>query len=654
MKKRPPSRLFLLFLILSLEISFVSAAANTYTVKQSEATLNVQGFNAGNAFDFSFGDSVNLFSGNLVITATDIYLPGRNGLDVALTRQYNSNIFLHRNQCNTLNDPTRGESGGNGGSAICSRNALTHSTACQNCDVPSSVSGIHTPNQQCCGKDTLASSWKRAKLLGRGWDMDYGKVKDPTPLFFQDLRRYVDFPTGIPMQGINSLSLVLQNSESEVVLPSKFKLGDIENYPFSWGTNLWSGMYGDIFYAPDTGEWYNPATQRPMIYALAEGSLTEPAYAIYTGYIAGSSSPLTLIYSRDPSRGNNGIGTMIPPEKTWPIAATLTSNGLLYEFNKIVRFCESYDDLDYLPGGDQESQRCKPQSYYSNPDNPYTWAENPYAGLYLSKIYDKAGNFISVKYFSEGYDSQNVNANVVSEESSPYISRITDTFGRDINFMTSGLDINAKLDWINYPNYRGDLMYVDYIYNSFQEGTAPAYTLLKEIHIKDSSLNDVLPPTKYTYDSNTQELTGITYPNGLSVSYVYADVDFLTINLNEYSVDPGIESAYFDLNGRMTKHRAVIQRRVSVPEENGGQPYIWSYAYSTEGFPGSDYPLSVTTVTDPLGNKVVHKFIPPTARMSYLNAGSDVNYYDWSSDYECGVVCNAARTECYTDTCRSL
>jgi len=620
--------LYVAILVLILIIGNVYANVETYTVSQSEASLNVQGFNAGNAFDSSFGDSVNLYSGNLIISATDVALPGRNGLGVSLTRQYNSNIFLHRNQVNTQNFPQ-------GNPISCSRNnhyspsivldsqgnPVSYPTGCKDCDVPSSVSGIYT--NDCRSTDSLASSWKKAKWLGRGWDMDYGKVKDPTGLFFDSLSSYNDYPKGIPQQGINSLSLVLGNSESGVILPSKFILGDPRYYGLPWGTNLYDGLYSGEIYGRGMG----------ISSRIPEGSINSPGYSIYTALVDGSLSPLTLLYSQDASLGESGIGSGIA-QTTWPVAATYTSNGLHYVFKKVVPFCGDYDDIP------QGTHGCVRQKDYVN-NNPYDWAENPYAGLYLDSITDKAGNVIDIDYWGEAGTPGNPNGDSVGEITSPFIWQITDTLGRKINFKVSSLNINTRLGSIEYPNYRGDIIRVEYVYNFNTEGTAQPNTLLKEVRITDSGGNLLLPSTTYTYDSKTQELTSITYPNGIIVGYTYADRELLTMNYNEFSTTGGInwQSEFFDLKGRKQKHRVVTERRVNIPGENSGNPYVWSYEYTLEGYLTKN-PLSITTVTDPEGNRVVHKFLPTTPTVSRLNVGASESsgFDDLSSDSECRIA----------------
>ena len=143
---------------------------------------------------------------------------------------------------------------------------------------------------------------------------------------------------------------------------------------------------------------------------------------------------------------------------------------------------------------------------------------------------------------------------------------------------------------------------------------------------------DVLPPSRYEYDSKTQELDAIQYPNGVKVYYTYANKNLFTFNLDEYTSDALITSnGYLDVAGRLVKHRAVVSRRVYIPGETGNprtcngkdyndKTYVWCYDYSSEGT-GADT-LAVTTVTDPLGNREVHKFLPGTSRSVHFNVGS--------------------------------
>ncbi len=605
--------LFFAIAVFVMLVTSVSApgGVNSYTVKNSETTLNSPGFSSGNAYDFGFGDSVNLYSGNLIISATDVALSGRNGLGVSLTRQYDSSIFLHVNQCDTL-----GAEGQTGEGNYCFYNDLSSTNACTDCNVPSSVGDVYEGS--CCGGDRLASSWERAKWLGRGWDMTYGRVKDPTSLFF-DVANFYDFPKGIPMQGINTISVVLQNSENGVIFPSKFMLGDPHFYPFSWGTNLYAGRWLDILKTPTSH--------------VPEGNpLSGAGPAIYTAYLSGSMSPLTLKYNADSSLINQGAATRNELE-----AASLVSNGVYYYFDHNVKFCRTYDDIPTGADGSCVNQRYYGTGQYLPQDNPYNWAENPYAGMYLTQVVDKAGNYIKIDY----------------QPDAPYISTITDTLGRKILFNIGSLDINTLLGSIEYPNYRNDIFRVRYTYDA-------TGTLLEGVHIDKRGsygggdynwIGDILPPTRYSYDPKTQELDGIQYPNGVKVFYTYANEELFTFNLDEYTAnDLQTSLGYLDVGGRLVKHRAVVSRRVYIPGETGNprtcngvdytdNTYVWCYDYSTEG--SGVNTLAVTTVTDPLGNRAVHKFLPGTSRSVHFNVGSGgCEGFDTSvsSDESCSYI----------------
>lgn len=61
------------------------------------------GENAG-SYTGGIGDNINLFTGGLTLPQTDLYLPGRGGLDLTLTRVYNSEIF-NRQDVDSVTNP---------------------------------------------------------------------------------------------------------------------------------------------------------------------------------------------------------------------------------------------------------------------------------------------------------------------------------------------------------------------------------------------------------------------------------------------------------------------------------------------------------------------------------------------------------------------
>ena len=86
--------LIVLFMNVVLAVDPVDIGAR---VKEAQGALNVESFDAGKAVGTDFSDSINPYTGALSITLTDVVVPGRNGMDIILTRSYSSNIFASIN-----------------------------------------------------------------------------------------------------------------------------------------------------------------------------------------------------------------------------------------------------------------------------------------------------------------------------------------------------------------------------------------------------------------------------------------------------------------------------------------------------------------------------------------------------------------------------
>jgi len=196
-------------------------AQSKFHSTERQAELNAKGFSEGSAFSFGLGDTVNLFNGNLIVTATDVYLPGRNGHDLRLTRQYNSNIFLHYANINELQSP-------------CEKNA-----ACPECDLTDGQYGNF------CDFSKQETSWQRPKWLGLGWDMTPGRVKDPTPILANGGFKGIRLP--VPGKGLKQMSLVVDNAESEIVHPNLFSVSHTF-MEYSWGTDVYDNDRTDNKY----------------------------------------------------------------------------------------------------------------------------------------------------------------------------------------------------------------------------------------------------------------------------------------------------------------------------------------------------------------------------------------------------------------------
>ena len=231
--------LFLCFFVFVSSIVYAEdpTPAETFRIADAEAALNTNGFDAGTAFDFGLNDVVNLFNGNLIITETDVYLPGRNGLDVAITRQYNSNIFLHVNQYG-------------GSSSMCDKE---DEVVCPDCNINANIDGWAMGG--CSNQDPEKSRWIQPKLLGRGWDLDYGRLKDPTQLIYDNYYNVelgnigggIPGTRGFPLRGTTGFSLVMGNNEVPLFVPEKFIPTTTGSRNIPWGVDLPGHALADDF-----------------------------------------------------------------------------------------------------------------------------------------------------------------------------------------------------------------------------------------------------------------------------------------------------------------------------------------------------------------------------------------------------------------------
>lgn len=81
----------LLFLAISLMPSLLVSAAEE--VFEEETFYGTRGFNPHRKYvNRAFNEHVDPYTGNLLLTYTDIYLPGDGGLDLKIQRTYNSKI----------------------------------------------------------------------------------------------------------------------------------------------------------------------------------------------------------------------------------------------------------------------------------------------------------------------------------------------------------------------------------------------------------------------------------------------------------------------------------------------------------------------------------------------------------------------------------
>lgn len=538
---------FLIMCLVSCSLVLPSVLADQQArITGSESQLNLPGFSAGNAFSFSFGDTVNLHTGNLIVTATDVYLPGRNGLDLSVTRQYDSNIYLHWNQCPKAGEGWDHQDPGLG-TTVCEK-AFSLKYWCQNycpdcyCDSLCDNCNPYTNPffHSCCSyADQEVTSLKRPGWLGLGWSLDLGKIKDPTQLFVdQQVGFDHNFVYGVPEKGINSLRLVLNNAEKSIITPYYFKSDALSGTGPAWGSDL-----------------NNDENPNDNIYV---------AYLDDLSPIRFKHDSIYNVPSNPPNFPNAPI-----IKAGIPFSAEYYKDGAKYLFNHYVPFCGAFDDIPYIdtPGNCVFQGQGNVGGYW-DPYKYYKWAQDPYAGLYLTAVMDSVGNYMTINYSVEWKDAcpssktcyngvsctsncyyggdwpgtfwslihpNYIDRNEIDDDylfdNSPFITEITDTLGRVIKFCTDdpgktpqqcdnlleGNPIDGRLKWIKYPNYNGIPIYVVYYYTGTDD------ELLDRVEVWANNLppsgeNQNLTTRYYYYDTISQfepykALKEIEYPN---------------------------------------------------------------------------------------------------------------------------------------------
>lgn len=526
------------------ESSFASASGENMIqdqIIQSQNALNVKGFDAGSAVGTTFTDSINPYTGALMITQTDAVVSGRRGMDIIVTRQYSSNIFSNINQYNPLSLPPSDCSGAGVNDIACDG-----SNPYETCETPNTITSpkinvltglvesTHTQFMNRCHTDTSknqdASSYIRAKYLGRGWSMNYmeNKIRDPTPIVFRtptDIEKNTN-PAAVratltyqflALRGINSISMSIDGNGQELIHPSMYatdpQIYDSEN-------NLWS-----------TSSQVDDAIHR-TIDSHSNSPDAQDTITLYTS----SLSPVFIQYDTPENMANS-------PGSQGFEATHYAKNGRKYTFNHYVPFCERYDDL---AAGKIKALKAasKPLTegncydvYYNNPAvNPatvghndginrlFSWADNTYVGSYLTEITDSFGNTIDIQYWAGGTAIKPIN--------NPFVYRATNAGGHvqfnfekgDPNSPFTGPsdDINDRLKNLEFDGPKGDMIYRQYKYTT--QGTTSVPLLEISFLSTDVGGANKIPGTKYEYgyDSITGELTDVFLPTGAQVHYEYA------------------------------------------------------------------------------------------------------------------------------------
>ncbi len=601
------SLLFLLVILNTFSISAVSEDPVDVgaRVKEAQGALNVQGFDSAKAVGTGFSDSVNPYTGALSITQTDVVVPGRNGMDIVLTRSYSSNIFANIN------------SFGGGGSFACDsgNSKAVNDIVCDDCLLPQTLpygnsqnfrvwdsssgnfdSASGNRNMHRCstandGHDS--SSFIRAKYLGRGWSLNYmeSKFKDPTPVVLEGVVDPYEF---VSARGINSISINLFGNEESLILPGTF------NENNKWTKDLaYEGFTGGLGYAP-----------------IKTLSLAEPYYSS-DGYnfvaYTDDFSPVAVAH------GNNDKDQL---------AVYFGKDGRTYSFNHYVPFCGKFDDVPVDTGVCNDLLR---EGYDINErNNIFNWAENVYVGSYLGSFQDSFGNGIAINHYGmEGGTATptpfincittsglgDSNCGSIGQTKFHYINDPLDS-DYDSSYPTSGivnsgdLKIDSRLSYIRFMGLKGVYLYQVYQYQDFGN-LWKTWTATDYLDPIGSKINETL--YEYNYNYQTQELISVLLPTGAMIEYEYA----WTENLPSIDAVRGYKNP---IDYEMPR-RVIVERRVtgggacsdtSTPffDSIKDDTCVWKYEYRAIGTLPNIH--MQTTVVDPFGDETVYKIYPAT------------------------------------------
>jgi hypothetical protein len=560
-------------LFLFLIAPLVLAGMTRSDISDAENALNVKGFDAGNAYSIYQSDAVNLYSGNLIISDTDVNLPGRNGLDVVIKRQYNSNVFLHYNKYT---------------SADASDSCITYPSSCsvfgaessKICDDCNFINDPYYANYCYTSgtpSDAVATTFIKPRSMGRGWTMNvFNRIKDPTPIVYMDAKYKVpgrDFWNGGAVKanflstfGITTLSMVLDENEEQLIYPSLFSNSDTDKTNQFWGVDV------------------------QLVEPIRNSNNTDANFTVFTS----DKSPVEMRYNISQKIvGGETIYNVVPTNGTY-----YDKVGTKYEFSHYVPYRGPYDDLPF-------------NDAHSHPDikRCFTdWAENPYAGLYLTRVIDTYGNYIKYNYL------------VIAGNNTPFLDNITDTLGRVIKFYyrTGDPELYKRLQKICYPNFENTTICVHYTYeeDAPYSGTRP---LLREVQLKKNNV-PLAPSTNYTYTTDffhdTQELSDIRAPTGAWTHYRYLSL----IGAPSLNYVFPMGSDWYDSQG--PKKRAVHEKTVWLWDEDTGRESATTYYYVLPVFTGFDSITPYTMVTNPNGLSTIHNYYPATVMPNKINMGN--------------------------------
>ncbi len=643
-------------------------------VLEAQNALNVQGFTPTNSLGMEFSDSIDPYTGALTITQTDVSLPGRNGMNIKLTRTYSSNIYSNINQytatvlelCEDLND-----------------------VACPECITPDIISGqkldydglsagpiINRQMHKCdIGGYSEGSSYIESKMFGLGWDMTPGRIKDPTPLLYTKLpsgNTYLTFQS-VSSRGITSQSMILDNNEQSLILPSQFsrpsELTGIAN-PADGINYQWSNRLGNSDGAIKSYRSGDLITKAQNTHSEIAAKQT------YTAYTS-SLSPIFMKFPTILEMATNGPQGSSANKRE---AVYYSKDGKSYEFRADVNFCNEYDDMVSglnswgLPAYCNEIEDDPNTMQTDERESVFTWVQNPYAGIYLTKVKDKFGNYIDYTYYDSEIQSPFINY-IQGGAPGQYVkfNYASNAYGSvsypsNRNFLVDSLEYSSPSGY--YQN-----LFVGYTYKPPEREVLPAYNmqyaseaicldavdtydnnhagkficeysqffdkwsfyrvsglpLLIGVTLYKNGENEVdykghiVPGTTYKYDYNdANELIRVTLPHGAIIEYEYAwatDIPSYDL-LRKYSAVTDFQK----ITRRVVVKKTVINggycptRTLSGGVASGGQACVWVYQYETvpkgvlnvDGITWNTVYEMETSIHDPFGGKQVYKMMPAT------------------------------------------
>jgi len=636
----------ILFLIIFTSFGLAEDSAPLMSqMRNAQSALNVEGFDPASQIGSTFSDSINPYTGALMFSQTDVAVPGRNGMGITLTRQYSSNIFLNINNAGSGGPECSEQPSFDGfwGDLTKTPNYVDYRsmTICyDNAQYPDSSSFIK-PGILGLGMEMTKGKIKDPTGIMFGIIQQRREASrectcDPCGIGgascicgiweedpFSELvnRIYLSY-NFISARGINSLSMTVNNNDQSLIVPSMYSVPDNSQLPpdaeyeFAFGHgqirtancegndcgedgsgcgdygviqeyynpifNLWSNQIGN-----QNGELEGYVDPRAGVHnLLLRESLNDPesqhqdnTFTVYTEGLEPVFLSYDDLYDMALEPGQHGLKK----------AVYYGNDGRTYYFEHFVPFCGEYDDMSH-----PDYDNCAGMVTNLQPSEKrkmFTWAENVYPGLYLTKVVDTFGNTIEYTYKSSG---------------SPFIDTISVADGQ-ARFFYSGTGVNTRLEYIEFNSPKSGYLnpvYREYVYDETDTGM-PLLTETCIVKNPSFGCDAAIIGTRFRYEyADSNELVKVYLPTGAEIAYEYGWVDEIP------SHDP--TRPYTEELSEQTR-RVVTKRTVFY----GGEcPLLdgvydgcsWNYDYEAipKNINGHDYYDMKTTVTDPFGKKTVY------------------------------------------------